>query len=159
MNIGVSWQIAALVFGSGLILIMFSGIPVAFAFGLMTLAGSFYIFGSLDSMSFLVHSAVSSVQNINLTAIPFFVLMGTIFVRSGLSTFVLDRVGIILAGIHGSGAYATVFGGVILGALMGASIASTTVLATVMLAELRKRNYSKPLSIGCIIGKGRLEVN
>lgn len=158
MNIGVSWQIAALVFGSGLILIMFSGMPVAFAFGIMTLAGSFYIFGSLDSMSFLVHSAVSSVQNINLTAIPFFVLMGTIFVRSGLSTFVLDRVGVVLAGIRGSCAYATVFGGVILGALMGASIASTTVLATVMLAELRRRNYSKLLSIGCIIGAGTLSI-
>lgn len=158
MNLGVGWEIAAFIFGAGLILIMFSGIPVAFAFGIMNLLGAYYIFGNLESMSFLVHSAVSSVQNINLTAIPFFVLMGTIFVRSGLSKFVLDRVGIILAGVQGAGAYATVFGGVILGALMGASIASTTVLATVMLTELRKCNYSKLLSVGCIIGAGTLSI-
>ena len=158
MDLGVSWEVAAFIFGFGLIIIMATGIPVAFAFGLMNLAGAFFIFGSLDSLSFLVHSARSSVENIFLSAIPFFVLMGTIFVHSRLSTFVLDQVGTILAGVRGSGAYTTVAGGAILGALMGASVASTTVLGTVMVAELRKRHYTKFLSAGCIVGAGTLAI-
>lgn len=52
--------------------------------------------------------------------------------------------------------YLAVFGGIILGALMGASVASTAVLGSTLSGELRKRHYPKALAIGPIIGAGTL---
>lgn len=140
----------------GLILALGLNLPVAFAFGVLNLIAAWFLFGSVDALSFLVQSAYSSVANIYLSAIPFFILMGTIFVRAGLSNVVLDAIGKITLGIRASGSYVAVFGGIVLGALMGASVASTAVLGSTLAPELRRRGYPKSLAIGPIIGSGTL---
>ena len=150
------WTTAALLLASGLIVVLGLNLPVAFAFGVLNLIAAWFLFGNVDALSFLVHSAYSSVANIYLSAVPFFILMGTIFVRAGLSTVVLDSVGKLAYGIRASGAYVAVFGGVVLGALMGASVASTAVLGSTLAPELRRRGYPKALAIGPIIGSGTL---
>ena len=126
----MDWTIAALLLAFGLVLALASNLPVAFAFGVLNLIAAWFLFGSVDALAFLVHAADSSVANVYLSAVPFFVLMGTIFVRSGLSAVVMDLIGRILAGIRGSGAYTAVLGGVVLGALMGASVASTALIGS-----------------------------
>ncbi len=152
----MDWTTAALLLAFGLVLALASNLPVAFAFGVLNLIAAWFLFGTVDALSFLVHAAYSSVANVYLTAVPFFVLMGTIFVRSGLSAVVMDLIGKILAGVRGSGAYTAVLGGVVLGALMGASVASTAVLGSTLIAELRRRGYSKELSVGPVLGAGTL---
>ena len=150
------WTTAALLLAGGLILALGLNLPVAFAFGVLNLIAAWFLFGSIDALSFLVQSAYSSVANIYLSAVPFFILMGTIFVRAGLSNVVLDSIGKIMFGIRASGAYVAVFGGIVLGALMGASVASTAVLGSTLTGELRKRGYPKSLALGPIIGSGTL---
>lgn len=150
------WTTAALLLAGGLIVALGLNLPVAFAFGVLNLIAAWFLFGSVDALSFLVQSAYSSVANIYLSAVPFFILMGTIFVRAGLSNVVLDSIGKIMFGIRASGAYVAVFGGVVLGALMGASVASTAVLGSTLTGELRKRGYPKTLALGPIIGSGTL---
>lgn len=150
------WTTAALLLAAGLILALGLNLPVAFAFGVLNLIAAWFLFGNVDALSFLVQSAYSSVANIYLTAIPFFVLMGTIFVRAGLSTEVLDSIGKIARGLRASGSYVAVMGGVVLGALMGASVASTSVLGSTLAPELRRRGYPQSLALGPIIGSGTL---
>lgn len=152
----MAWESAAILLALALIVALFTNLPVAFAFGVVNLIAAWFVFGNVDALSFLVQAAYSSVANIYLTAVPFFVLMGTIFVRSQLSSMVLDHIGKIVAGLRGSGAYTAVAGGIVLGALMGASVASTAVLGSTLIAELRKRRYSKLLSVGTILGSGTL---
>ncbi len=150
------WTTAAILLGGGLILALSLNLPVAFAFGVLNLIAAWFLFGNVDALSFLVQSAYSSVANIYLSAVPFFILMGTIFVRAGLSTVVLDSIAKILHGVRASGAYVAVFGGIVLGALMGASVASTAVLGSSLTGELRRRGYPKSLAVGPIIGSGTL---
>ncbi len=150
------WTTAALLLAGGLIVALGLNLPVAFAFGVLNLIAAWFLFGSVDALSFLVQSAYSSVANIYLSAVPFFILMGTIFVRAGLSNVVLDSIGRLMFGIRASGSYVAVFGGVVLGALMGASVASTAVLGSTLTGELRKRGYPKSLALGPIIGSGTL---
>lgn len=150
------WTTAALLLAGGLIVALGLNLPVAFAFGVLNLIAAWFLFGSVDALSFLVQSAYSSVANIYLSAIPFFILMGTIFVRAGLSNVVLDSIGRLMHGVRASGAYVAVFGGIVLGALMGASVASTAVLGSTLTGELRKRGYPKSLAAGPIIGSGTL---
>lgn len=150
------WTTAGLLLAGALVVALGLNLPVAFAFGVINVIAAWFLFGSVDSLSFLVQSAYSSIANIYLTAIPFFILMGTIFVRAGLSTVVLDCIGKITLGIRASGSYVAIFGGIVLGALMGASVASTAVLGSTLSPELRRRGYPKVLAIGPIIGAGTL---
>ena len=154
----MAWETAAILLAVGLIVALFTNMPVGFAFGVVNVIAAWFVFGNVDALSFLVQAAYSSVANIYLTAVPFFVLMGTIFVRSNLSNMVLDHISKAVAGLKGSGAYTAVAGGVVLGALMGASVASTAVLGSTLIAELRRRKYSKLLSVGTILGSGTLAV-
>jgi len=149
-------SIQILVFAGGLFVLLASGIPVAFAFAVVNIFAAYYLFGSVEALSFVVQAAFSSVSNISLTAVPFFLLMGNIFVRSGLSKIVLDAIEISLFGVRASGSYVAVGAGSLFGALMGASIASTAVLGATLVKELRDRNYSNSLSIGPILGAGTL---
>jgi len=149
--------IAGAALALGLVLIMLTGIPVAVAFGLVNLVAAWFIFGNVDALSFLVQASFSSIANINLTAVPFFILMGAIFVRTGLSGIIYEGVAKMLTGIRASGSYMAVGNGVVFGALMGASVAATAVLGATMLQELRDRGYSKALSVGPILGAGTLD--
>jgi len=150
------WTTAAILLAGGLLFALGLNLPVAFAFGVLNLIAAWFLFGNVDALSFLVQSAYSSVANIYLSAVPFFILMGTIFVRAGLSTVVLDSIAKILHGVRASGAYVAVFGGIVLGSLMGASVASTAVLGSSLTGELRRRGYPKSLAVGPIIGSGTL---
>ena len=149
-------SIQILLLAGGLFALLASGMPVAFAFAILNLIAAYFIFGSVEALSFVVQAAFSSVSNISLTAVPFFLLMGNIFVRSGLSKIVLDAVETILFGVRASGSYVAVGSGSLFGALMGASIASTAVLGSTLVPELRNRGYSKSLSLGPILGAGTL---
>jgi len=139
-----------------LIGLLATGMPVAFAFGLINLVAAYYLFGSVEALSFLTQAAFSSVSNVSLTAIPFFLLMGSCFVRSGLTEVVLESVEKMLWRLRMSASYVAVGGGAVFGALMGASIASTAVLGSSLLSEMRRRGYSKALSVGPILGAGTL---
>lgn len=152
----MSWVTAALLLAGGLVFALGLNLPVAFAFGVLNLIAAWLLFGSVDALSFLVQSAYSSIANIYLSAVPFFILMGTIFVRAGLSTVVLDSIGKVTHGVRASGSYVAVFSGIVLGALMGASVASTSVLGKTLTPELLKRGYPKSLAVGPIIGAGTL---
>lgn len=152
----MEWYYASILLASGLIIALLSNIPIAFSFGILNLIAAYFLFGSMDALSFLVQAAFSSAANIHLAAIPFFLLMGTLFVRTGLSGIVLDAVDRILSGIPASGCYVVVGSGALYGALMGASVASTAVMGATLLPELKNRGYSNALAIGPILGSGTL---
>lgn len=152
----MEWYLAFMLLAGGLVLVLLSNLPVAIAFGIVNVIAAYLLFGSVDALSFVVHAAFSSVANIHLTAIPFFLLMGTIFVRTGLSSVVLDAVERILLGVRGSGCYVAVGSGSLYGALMGASVASTAVMGATMVSDLKRRGYSTPLAVGPILGAGTL---
>jgi len=152
----MEWYWAFVLLAGGLILAMVSSLPVAFAFGIVNVVAAYFIFDSVEALSFVVHASFSSVASIHLTAIPFFLLMGTLFVRSGLSSVVLDAVSRILSGVRASGSYVAVGSGAMYGALMGASIASTAVMSATLLPDLKRRGYGNALSVGPILGSGTL---
>lgn len=152
----MEWYYASILLAGGLIIALLSNIPIAISFGILNLIAAYFIFGSFDALSFLVQAAFSSAANIHLAAIPFFLLMGTLFVRTGLSGVVLDAVDRILSGIPASGCYVVIGSGALYGALMGASVASTAVMGATLLPELKRRGYSNALAIGPILGSGTL---
>ena len=83
------WQLTLLIFGA-LTVLLLSGIPVAFAFITINIAGGLVYLGGVDGLPQLARSGLSAITNFSLTPIPFFLLMGELLLHTGVAMKALD---------------------------------------------------------------------
>ena len=133
------------------------GVPVAFAF-IATNFIAVYTFTDFDANA-LIQVADNSTQLISrftLGPVPMFILMGSLFFHTGLALKVFDGLDAIFGRLPGRLCYLTVAGGSIFSTLTGSSMANTAMLGSLMVPEMRRRGYSKQMSMGPILGTGGL---
>jgi tripartite ATP-independent transporter DctM subunit len=146
-----------LLFGS-LLSLMFIGMPVAFSFLLVTSGAMYLLMGGTNGLTQLTVSIFDSLTKFNLTAIPFFILMGEILYHAGLVSKALDFFSKVVGSIPGRLAVVTFLIGGLFAALSGATVASTAVLASLMVPEMMRRSYSKEMVLGPIMASGALDM-
>jgi tripartite ATP-independent transporter DctM subunit len=83
-----------------------------------------------------------------------FILMGEILFRSGVAVRAIDAVDRLMLNIPGRLALVVVGGGSVFATLTGSSMASTAVLSSTVLPEMRRRGYHASMSMGPIMGTG-----
>src|SRR5215813_9092089 len=86
----MSWEAAALLLLGGSTVLMFLGMPVAFAFLAIDLVGAALFLGGDPGLQQMARNSVVSVTNFSLTPIPFFVLMGEVLFHTGIALKVID---------------------------------------------------------------------
>lgn len=151
------WFVLILLFGS-LLVLMFTGLPVAFSFLLVSSGGVFFLMGGTHGLTQLIVSIYDSLTKFNLTAIPFFILMGEVLYHAGLVSKALDVFSKWIGPIPGRLSIVTFLIGGLFAALSGATVASTAVLASLMVPEMMKRRYSKEMTLGPIMASGALDM-
>ena len=151
------WLILILLFGS-LLTLMFTGLPVAFSFLSVTSGAVYFLMGGTNGLTQLVVSILDSLTKFNLTAIPFFILMGEVLYHAGLVSKALDVFSKWVGSIPGRLSIVTFLIGGLFGALSGATVASTAVLASLMVPEMMRRHYSKEMILGPILASGALDM-
>jgi len=151
------WWILIILFGS-LLALMFTGLPVAFSFLFVTTGAVYVLMGGMNGLTQLVVSIFDSLTKFNLTAIPFFILMGEILYHSGMVSKALDVFSKWVGAIPGRLSIVTFLIGGLFAALSGATVASTAVLASLMVPEMMKRRYSKEMTLGPIMASGALDM-
>lgn len=156
MEFGLLGNIA---FFFGLLMIfMLSGMPVAFGFLTLTIAGSFLFFGGGSGLSLIATNTFTSVGQFALIPIPLFILMGELLMRTGLAAKTVEAVDLWIGRIPGRLSLSAVGGGTLFGALSGASMASVAMLGSTLVPEMAKRGYRAPMSVGAILAGGGLAV-
>lgn len=151
------WTILFLLFGS-LLILMFSGLSVAFSFLLVSTGGVYFLMGGTSGLTQLIVSIFDSLTKFNLTAIPFFILMGEILYHAGLVSKALDVFSKWVGAIPGRLSIVTFLIGGLFAALSGATVASTAVLASLMVPEMMRRRYHKEMVLGPIMASGALDM-
>lgn len=149
------WAYLAVILGV-LTILFLSGLPLAFSFTLFNFIAVYFWMGGSDSFSLLAVSAFSSVVSFPLIAVPLFILMGELLFQSGVVAIVLDCVGKWLVGIRGNLALVAVTAGTLFGTMSGSAVSGVAVLGSTLAPEMRKRGYSKEMSLGPILGSGCL---
>ena len=149
------WAVLLIGFGL-LILLMLSGIPVAFAFAGLNIVGVMWVTGGTQGLVLLTGSIVDSVGNFRFIAAPMFFLMGAILYRSGAFGLIIEAVDQWIDRIRVRLLYVTMISGTLLATLSGAGIADTALLGTTLYPEMEKRGYSPRLSLGTIFNSGLL---
>jgi tripartite ATP-independent transporter DctM subunit len=152
----MNWQVALVIIFGSLLVVMFTGLPVAFCFFLLDMIGMFILFGGLAGLEQFILSMYSSVVDFNLIAIPLFILMGELLFRSGTANNMIDVVDSWLGKLPGRLSLVAIMAGTLFSTLTGSSTATTSMMGSVLVPEMEKRGYSKDMSLGPIMGSGAL---
>jgi tripartite ATP-independent transporter DctM subunit len=149
------WWVLVFVFGS-LMVVLASGLPVAFGFLLIDIIGIFFFWGGEPGLRQLVLNIYASLATFILVPVPMFFLMGEIMFQSGLAISMMDTVDKWLGGLRGRLSLLTVASGTLFSVLTGVPMASVALMGTVLLPDMEKRGYDRSMSIGPILGSGGL---
>ncbi|WP_096200504.1 TRAP transporter large permease [Bacillus sp. FJAT-45350] len=151
------WQLLLVILIS-LIGLMFLRVPVAFAFLMVNIVASFFIWGGEKGLTLLITSIENSLTNFSLLPIPLFILMGEIMFRAGIAPRMIETVDKWLGKLPGRLSLLAVGGGTLLSTLTASTMASTAMLGSTLIPEMEKQKYHKSMAMGPILGSGVLAV-
>ena len=102
--------------------------------------------------------AATALGNLDLVAIPLFLLMGGFAAVAGMSADVYRLAQALCGHWRGGLAFSTILGCGGFGAVCGSSVATAATMTAVALPEMRRRGYHASLSTGCIAAGGTLGI-
>lgn len=139
------------------IAVLMIGVPVAVVMAGMGVAGGLATVGlpMIASMG----SVIWSVQNENiLTAIPLFVLLGEILLRSGLADKMYVSLSAWLGRLPGGLLHANMSSCALFAATCGSSVATAATIGTVAIPALKNRGYDMRQALGSLAAGGTLGI-
>jgi tripartite ATP-independent transporter DctM subunit len=154
----MSWQAAAWLMLGGSTLLLFLGLPVAFAFLVINLIGAWLFLGGEAGLVQLARNSVGSVASFSLTPIPLFILMGEVLFHTGLAVKVIDGVERLIRQVPGRLAVVAVVAGTVFSAISGSTIATTAMLGSLMLPVMLARGYHPTMATGPLMAIGAVDM-
>jgi tripartite ATP-independent transporter DctM subunit len=154
----MSWQAAAWLMLGGSTLLLFLGLPVAFAFLVINLVGALIFLGGEPGLVQLARNCVGSVASFSLTPIPLFILMGEVLFHTGLAVKVIDGVERLIRQVPGRLAVVAVVAGTVFSAISGSTIATTAMLGSLMLPVMLARGYHPTMAAGPLMAIGAVDM-
>lgn len=154
----MSWLFPFAFLIGSILVFMGLGLPVAFAFFITNIAGLFLFFGGAAGVTQMVANFSDAVSTYALAPLPMFLVMGSLYFRSGLGEKVIYALDLAIGNVRGRLAYVVLGAGAVFAALSGSSLANTGMMGSLMAPEMLKRNYKPHMAYGPILGAGSLAV-
>ncbi|MDN5842744.1 MAG: TRAP transporter large permease subunit [Alcaligenaceae bacterium] len=145
-----------LILVAALFVLLFLGVPVAFALAGATL---FAIFFFTDMSVFVVGQQMfSSLDSFPLLAIPLFILAGKLMETGGISSRLIKLASAFCGHISGGYAASGVVACLFFGAISGSSAATVAAIGAILIPAMIKKGYSSSFSAASIAVSGELGV-
>jgi len=153
----MSWEMAVALYATVLAACLVFGVAIGSAMGLVGIMGVTLLSGTRlwPTIGDIVWNTANS---FTLVAVPLFVLMGEIILRSGVSKRFYGGLSRLLYGVRGGLAQSNIVGCAVFAAISGSSTATALTIGTVAVPEMRKRGYSDDLTLGTLAGGGCLGI-
>src|SRR5215213_10393380 len=132
-------------------------VPVAAGLGILGLSLS-GIYSKLPLSLAMGEIAWGTSNNFLLVAIPFFVLLGEILLRSGMAERMYNALVLWVPWRPGGLMHSNIAACAMFAATSGSSVATAATIGTVALGEVEKRGYSERLFLGTIAAGGTLGI-
>jgi tripartite ATP-independent transporter DctM subunit len=140
-----------------LIVLLALSVPVAAVMGVLGLAlNQFY--ASMPLQRAMGEIVWNSSSEYILIAIPLFVMLGEILLRSGIAERVYNGIAQWLSWLPGGLMHANIGACAMFAATSGSSVATAATIGTVAIPEIKKYNYNEPLFLGTIAAGGTLGI-
>ncbi|MCC0003986.1 MAG: TRAP transporter large permease [Methylobacteriaceae bacterium] len=146
-----------LLYGAATLVVMFSGMPIAFALGGVALLYMLFFIpaASLDTVTQNVYEEMAS---ITLLSIPLFILKGAAIGKSRAGQDLYSALHAWMHRVPGGLGIANVFACAIFAAMAGSSPATCSAIGSAGIPEMRRRGYSGGFAAGVIAAGGTLGI-
>jgi tripartite ATP-independent transporter DctM subunit len=153
----VSVLTIGLLYGAATLVVMFSGMPIAFALGGVALLFMLFFMpaASLDTVTQNVYEEMAS---ITLLSIPLFILKGAAIGKSRAGQDLYSALHAWMHRVPGGLGIANVFACAIFAAMAGSSPATCSAIGSAGIPEMRRRGYSGGFAAGVIAAGGTLGI-
>lgn len=139
----------------GLLLLLFTGLPVAFV--LMSMGTVMLIAHGLP-LIMVAQNMLSAVDNFVLLSVPMFLLMSNILLRGGVGKDLFQAVQSWVGHWPGGLGVATLLSCGIFSAISGSSVATAATIGTVAVPEMTSRGYKRGFTLGLLAAGGTLGI-
>ena len=146
-----------LLYGGITLVLLFSGMPIAFALGLSAL-GFMAVFMPTANLWSVAETMYAELDNFTLLTIPLFVLMGAAIGKTRAGSDVYGSLNAWLHKVPGGLGLANVFACSVFAAMCGSSPATCSAIGSSGIPQLIKRGYSEGLAAGLIAAGGTLGI-
>lgn len=153
----MSTSVVALSSLAVMLLLMGIRVPIGVAMGLVAMGGFWYIGNINIALAVLRDAPFSFAASWDLSAIPMFLLMGSIAANAGIASGLFRAARAWFGGLPGGLAVATNWACAGFGAASGSSIAAAAVVARIAVPEMLKAKYDKGLATGVCASGGTLD--
>lgn len=140
-----------------LFVLLIIGVRVALTLGTVGLLGLMFLL-PIPQLSLLAERSWNSVNTFTLTAVPMFVLMGAVLIRSGVAGEMFDALTRWFGRVPGGVAHATVGASAVFAAVSGSSLATAATMGKVACPEMIARGYSTRLTYGVVAAGATLGI-
>jgi len=140
-----------------LIVILALAVPVAAGLGVLGLILS-SIYSTFPLTLAIGELSWATSNNFLLVAIPFFILLGEILLRSGMAERMYNALVLWIPWLPGGLMHSNIAACAMFAATSGSSVATAATIGTVALGEVEKRGYSERLFLGTIAAGGTLGI-
>lgn len=131
-------------------------IPIGVSLGIVGLAGFTWLRSFDVALGNIAQIPFETAANWGLSAVPMFILMGSIAFNSGISESLFRAARLWFSGLPGGLAVATNLASAAFGAASGSSVAAAATMSRVAIPEMLKHGYDKGLAAGCVASAGTL---
>ena len=155
--IQISPELTTVLMFAGIFFGILMGFPLAFSLsGVAMIIG--FLFGGAGLFEMFYLRLFGVVTEYVFLAFPLFVFMGIMVERSGVTDRLFSALYLLLGGLRGGLAIATILLGTIMAATVGIIAASVVMLGLIALPAMVKRNYNKSLASATVCAGGTLGI-
>ncbi len=151
----IEW--VALIMFASLVLLIFTGLPLAFSLGGLSLVLSFFMWGP-SSMLMVPIQTWGVMTSYFLVAIPLYVFMANLLQRSGIIEDMFQVMQIWFGSLRGGLAIGTIMICTIMAAMTGIVGAAVATMGILALPAMLNRKYDKRIALGSICAGGTLGI-
>lgn len=140
----------ALLVGAGVLL----GVPIAFCFGLATVA--FLLCTSSTPLSVVAGRVDEGMSSLILLAVPLFILLGHLVEMTGMAKAMVDFLASLLGHVRGGLNYVLLGAILLISGISGAKTADMAAVAPVLLPEMKRRGIHEGEMISLLAASGAM---
>ena len=122
-----------------LLLMIFTGIPVILALGLVGLGG--IVLEPDLVLPLYPQKMFSSLDSFSLLALPYFILAGELMARGGISRRLVDFAETVVGHLRGGLAQANIVASMVFAGVSGSSTADTSAIGSVLIPSMKEKGY------------------
>jgi len=153
----VSWEVTFLLVVGLLLVLLLSGLWIAFGLGLAGII-VLLLHGGPPALAPLGYVSWNTVESFVLTSVPLFILMGELILRAGLSENFYRSMGLWFHGLKGGLLQSNIVACAVFAAVSGSSVATAAAIGTVAIPEMTRRGYEPKILFGSLAAGGTLGI-